>query len=326
LRKWKHAVPAPFVSLQPFHFADYPAVDHNDTNYTPTETMSVADQDPIETVSIGMLETGGEQGSAFHVFNVAPDQYHRAEGLQRTGDIDITCTLEKVVHGVMDADRYATLMVMQWSFQPKGSHRISEATIELEFVGSSGAGDIEVEDISFLDAYSLLPTTQDEVVTKGGEATVGVDQFASLSATGKWEKAVTKTTSHAITLAGCKRLVNNIPPNRIATWTLSENPSQKAGIPASLKVAVLVSREDEERFFCNLSFTCETDWAAAAKRFFKKVPKDDPIIFQPNPDDKGTRPNKNVTYGYDELGGVKLDDLCDVTFRTVIKDGLKAWK
>jgi hypothetical protein len=56
------------------------------------------------------------------------------------------------------------------------------------------------------------------------------------------------------------------------------------------------------------------------------VPKDDPIIFQPNPDDKGTRPNKNVTYGYDELGGVKLDDLCDVTFRTVIKDGLKAWK
>jgi hypothetical protein len=288
--------------------------------------MSVIDQDPIETVSIGMYETGGEKGSGFHVFNVAPNQYHRAEGLQRTGDIDITCTLEKVVHGVMDADRYATLMVMQWSFQPKGSHRISEATIELQFDGSPGAGDIEVEDISFLDTYSLLPTTQDEAVTKGGEATVGVDQFASLSATGKWEKTVTKTTSHAITLGGCKRLVDNRPPNRIATWTLSENPSQNTGIPASLKVAVLVSREDREPFFCNLSFTCETDWATAAKSFFKKVPKDDPIIFQPNPHDKGMRPNKNVTYGNEKLGSVKLDDLCDVTFRTVIRDGQKTWK
>ena len=289
--------------------------------------MSVTDQNSIETVSIGMYETGGVAGSAFNVFNVAPNQYHRAEALQRTGDIDITCTLEKVIHGVlMDADRYATLMVMQWSFQPKGSHRISEAIIELRFYGSQGAGDIEVEDISFLDTYSLLPTTQEEAVTEGGEATVGVDQFASLSATGKWERTVTKTTSHAITLAGCKRLVDNRPPNRIARWTLSENPSLNAGIPASLKVAVLVSREDQERFSCDLSFTCETDWAAATRRFFKKVPKDDRIIFQPNPVDKGTRPNKNVTYGDDELGSVKLDDLCDVTFRTVIENGQKTWK
>jgi hypothetical protein len=291
--------------------------------------MSDTDQDAVERVDIGMFETGGEQGSGFHVFNKGPNQYHRAEALQRTGAIDITCTLEKVVHGIMaeDSDRYATLLVMQWLFQPKGSsRRISEATIELLFSGGQGGDDVEVEDMSFMDTYSLLPTTQEESVTTGGEATVGVEQVASLSATGKWEKTVKKTTSHAITLTGGKRLLYNQPPNRIATWTLSEDPSQEAGIPASLRVAVLVSRQDRERFTCHLSFACKTDWATAAQSLFRKIPKDDPIIFQPDPQDKGIRPNKNVTYGDDELGNVDLDGLCHVTFRTVIQDGQQTWK
>jgi hypothetical protein len=275
-----------------------------------------------------MYETGGEPGSAFHVFNAAPNQYHRAEALQRTGAIAITCTLEKVIHGIMDADsdRYATLLVMQWLFQPKSSRRISEATIELLFSGGPDGDGVEVEDISFLGTYSLLPTTQEESVTRGGEATAGVDQFASLGVTGKWEKTVTKTTSHAITLAGGKRLLYNRPPNRIATWTLSEDPSQQAGIPASLQVAVLVSREDREPFSCHLSLACKTDWATAAQSLFRKIPKDDPIIFQPDPRDTGIRPNKNVTYGEDELGSVDLDGLCHVIFRTVIQQGQDTWK
>lgn len=289
--------------------------------------MSEADQSAVQTVSVDMYETGGEEGSGFHVFNVSPNQYHRAEALQRTGAIDITCTLEKVVHGIMaaDSDRYATLLVMQWMFQPKGSRRISEATIELVFSGGPSGDGVEVENISFLNTYSLLPTTQEETVTKGGEATAGAAQFASLSATGKWEKTVKKTTSHAITLTGGKRVLNNRPPNRIATWALSEDPSQEAGIPASLKVAVLVSRETREPFTCLPSFACKTDWATAAQSLFRKIPKDDPIIFQPNPHDKGIRPNKNVTYGEEELGSVDLDGLCHVIFRTVIKDGRETW-
>ncbi|KAK4244199.1 hypothetical protein C7999DRAFT_35427 [Corynascus novoguineensis] len=285
------------------------------------------DQDAVETVNIGMFETGCVEGSGFHVFNIAPDQYHRTEALQRTGAINITCTLEKVVHGIMtnDSDRYATLVVMRWLFQPKGWRRISEATIELLFTRNSGGGDVEVEKVSFHDTYSLMQATQEESVTKGGEGTVGVDQFASLSATGKWEKTVTRTTSHAITLTGGKHLVNNRPPNRIATWTLSEDPSQRAGIPASLKVAVLVSREDREPFSCHLSFTCKTDWATKAQNLFQKIPKDDPIIFQPNPQHKGTRPSRNVVYGDEELDKVDLNNLCDVTFRTVINDGEKMW-
>ena len=274
--------------------------------------------------NISMYETGAGEGR-FSIFNAASDQYHRAEVLQRTGAVDITCSLEKVVHGAMsaDSDYYATLIVMQWHFQPKASRRISEATIELLFETSSD-GELEVERVSFPGTYSLMPTTQEESVTRGAEGTLGIEKIGSLNFTGKLEKTVTAITSDAITLSGGKRLVNNVPPCRVATWTLTENQSQPAGIPASLRVAVLVSRNDLQKFSCKLNFTCKTDLRTSFGSFFKKIPKDDPIIFQPDPEDKGTRPNRNVTYGDEELGSVDLDGLCDVTFRTMISDGLKS--
>lgn len=273
-------------------------------------------------ISLEIFEAGGEEGSDFHVFNAAPDQYHRAEVLQRTGAIDITCNLDKVVHGVMsdEGDRYATLLVMEWSFQAKGTRRISEATIELRFQASSREGIVEVGKISFAGpgSYSLMPTTQEDTVVRGGEATVGVEQIAALSLTGKWEKTIAKTTSDAITLSGGKHVIDNRSPNRIATWTLTENKSQPAGIPSSLKVAVLVSRDDRARFFCTLDFTCKTDFRTATAGLFRKIPKTDPIIFQPDPQQKGTRPNKKVSYGDEELELVDLEDLGDVTFRTIL--------
>ncbi|EWZ33711.1 hypothetical protein IWW34DRAFT_737258 [Fusarium oxysporum f. sp. albedinis] len=283
------------------------------------------DQNGTEGLSLDMYEAG--EGD-FHVFNVAPDHYHRQEALQRTGAVEINCSIEKVVHGALapDSDYYATLMVMQWFFQPKNGRRISEATIELLFEAESSDTEIEVKEVSFPDTYSLMPTTQDESVTKGAETTVGVEQVGQLSLTGKWEKTITKTTSDAITLSGGKRMVKSMPPNRIARWVLSENESQPAGIPTSLKVAVLIIRDDEERFRCKLALECKTDLKTRFQGLFKKIPKDHPIIFQPNPEDKGTRPNKNVTYGDEDLGTVNLDDLSDVTFRRVISDGQKVWR
>ncbi|KAK4060967.1 hypothetical protein Trihar35433_9892 [Trichoderma harzianum] len=209
-------------------------------------------EDAIETMKLGMYEAGGEEGSGFHIFNIAPNQYHRAEVLQRTGAIDVTCRLEKVIHGAMSADseRYATVVVLQWFFQSSNKRRISEASIELLFEADSGDdNDVEVERISFDGTYSLMRTTQQESLTMEGDASIGINQLASVSLSGKWEKVISRQTSDAITLSGGKRVVNNRPPNRIAKWTLSENKSQPAGIPASLKVAVLVSRLEEKEIY-----------------------------------------------------------------------------
>ncbi|KAM0201234.1 hypothetical protein ACHAPA_002406 [Fusarium lateritium] len=278
-------------------------------------------------MNMDMFEAGMEDNSGFHVFNAGPNHYHRTEAFERTGAVDITCTIEKVVHGALSpTGDYATLMIMQWFFQPKNSHRISEATIELLFEAESNQTEIEVKSVSFPGTYSLMKTTQDESTTVGTEATVGVEQVGKLSSTGKWEKTTSATTSDAITLSGGKRLVKNTPPYRIAKWTISENQSQPTGIPASLKIAVLVSRDTEEKFRCKINFDCKTDLKTKVANFFKKIPKNDPIIFQPDPEDRGKRPNANVTYGDEELGSINLDDLSQVTYRTVISDGEKVWK
>ncbi|KAM0478559.1 hypothetical protein ACHAPX_005148 [Trichoderma viride] len=283
-------------------------------------------EDGIDTIRLDMYDAGGEEGSGFHVFNVASDQYHRAEVLQQTGAIDVTCRLEKVIHGAMsaDSDRYATLVVLQWLFQPNGRRRISEASIELLFEAqdSGGGDDVEVERISFDGTYSLMPTTQHETITKRGEASVAINQLASSSLSGKWEKLINRQTWDAITLTGGKRVVNNKPPNRIAKWVLSENKSQPKGIPATLKVGVIVSRSEEKRFTCRVAFACKTDMKTTAESFFKKIPRDDPIVFQPDIHDKGARPNKSISYGDDGLRSVNLDEVGDVTFRTVNMDAL----
>ncbi|KAI1416700.1 hypothetical protein F5Y13DRAFT_154505 [Hypoxylon sp. FL1857] len=280
----------------------------------------------IETVSLDMFEAGGEEGSDFHVFNIASDHYHRTEALQRTGAIDISCNLKKVIHGAMspDSDSYATLIVMQWCFKPqRHARRISEATIELVFAADKTDGDVEVECISFDGSYSLMQTTQEETITKGTDVRLGLSYVANLDIGGKWEKTISGQSTDKISVNGGIHLVNNIPPKRKAKWTLLENESQKTGIPASLTVAVLLSRESQDKFDCRLGFTCKTDKRTAAESFFKKVPKDDPIIFQPNPREKGTRPSRNVLYGDDDLGSVDLEKLSDVTFTTVVTDVMK---
>ncbi|KAI1387301.1 uncharacterized protein F4822DRAFT_279017 [Hypoxylon trugodes] len=280
-----------------------------------------------ETVNLELFEAGGEEGSDFHVFNISDDHYHRTEALQRTGAIDISCNLKKVVHGAIspDSDRYATLLVLQWGFKPQhNTRRIAEATIELEFTPSADGGDVEVERISFDGSYSLMPTTQSESVTRGAEVSLGASYFADLSIGGKWEKTVDSVSSDAISVNGGMHLVNNIPPYRRVKWTLLENETQKSGIPASLTVAVLVSREDQEKFYCGLGFTCKTDKKTAAQSFFKKIPKDDPIIFQPDPREKGKRPHRNILYGDDELGSVDLEKLSDVTFTTIVTRATKS--
>lgn len=280
--------------------------------------------DYTEPVDIDLFEAGGEEGSGFHISNVAADHYHRSEALERTGAIDIQCSLERVFHGTMStgSDRkYASLIVMKWSFKRQRKRsRISEATIVLTFgPGGPDGGDIEVEKISFDDFYSLMSTTHQETTTVGLEGTMGASFGMTTSLGGKWEKSSTIERRDAITLSGGKHVLNNRPPNRQAKWTLLEKETQPTGIPTSLTTAVLVSRPDKEMFLCDINFSCKTDLKTAVSSIFKTIPDNDPIIFQPNPEKPGTRPNQNVVYDVEEdLGAKDLGEFCDVTYSVEI--------
>lgn len=245
----------------------------------------------IEVFNIAMFESGSE-GSGFHTKNNPKDPYQRQEVVQRTGAIDIRCSILDVVHGVMDpeSEYWATVMVLQFRFDPqKRMRRITEASLELLFGVTDPANEFpEVEAISFDGSYSLLPSKQSE---SGGTA--------------NWERTVTRGTSDRTTVSGGRFVVDNIPPNRIAKWTLLENTTLKSGIPASLEVAVRIQRQDEAIFTCMPTIRCKADKWTSIESFFGKIPEDDPVLL--NPDRKPT--NRLMVYDTDNIGAIDLQAL-----------------
>ncbi|KAK2010070.1 hypothetical protein LZ32DRAFT_607815 [Colletotrichum eremochloae] len=280
-------------------------------------------ENDVQVFDVGMFE-GGSEGSGFHTKNNPKDPYQRSEVIQRTGHgVDIRCTLIDAVHGAMsaDSDFWATLLVFQFRFDPqKRARRVSGATIELRFdVSDAKNGLPEVEAVSFDGNYSFLPSKQSETTTRGGEGSVGASFGAEINASAKWEKTIARETTDATTVSGGKLVVNNMPPNRIAKWTLLENKTLKTGVPASIRVAVRIKRRDEAIFTCIPKLECKADVWTSMGSFFGGVPEDDPVYLKPTM--KPT--NKLMDYDTEELGSVDLQKLSDVTFTTMILDAQK---
>jgi hypothetical protein len=278
--------------------------------------------DEVNVFDVAMFESGSK-GSGFHTQNNPKDPYQRQEVIQRTGSIDVRCSVIDIVHGVMgpDSDYWATLMVLQFRFDPqKRMRRITEASLELIFDVTDPVNELpEVEAISFDGNYSLLPSKQSESTTIGGQGTLGATQIVTASGMAKWERTVTRETSDKTTLSGAKFVVDNIPPNRIAKWTLLENKTLKSGIPASLQVAVRIKRQDEAIFTCMPKIKCKADKWTSIESFFGKVPEDDPVLLKP--DTKST--NRLTKYDTDNIGALDLQSLGDVVPTIMIREAEK---
>ncbi|KAJ0124241.1 hypothetical protein J7T55_005579 [Diaporthe amygdali] len=288
----------------------------DETNLDPLLEGFELDEE-VDVFDVRMFGSGS-QGSGFHTKNNPKDPYQRHEVIQRTGSVDIRCSVVDIVHGVMspESDYWATLMVLQFRFDPqKRARRITEASIELLFDTTDPANEIpEVEAISFDGNYSLLPSKQSESTTIGGQGTIGATQIVTASGTAKWEKTVTREISDKTTVTGGKFVVDNIPPNRIAKWTLLENRTLKSGIPASLQVAVRIRRQDEAIFSCMPMIKCKADKWTSIESFFGKVPEDDPILLVPDKEPT----NRLMKYDTEGLGALDLQALGTIIPTTMI--------
>ncbi|KUI57358.1 hypothetical protein VP1G_04705 [Cytospora mali] len=251
------------------------------------ESPDTEDDDHVDIFNIGLFE-GGSEGSGFHIKKQP----------------------EKPLPAPRNSDYWASILVLRFRFDPqKRARRIAEATIELSFDVTDPDNEMPVvEAISFDGNYSFLPSKQTDTITKGHQGTLGASQVVDISATTKWEKTVTRETSDKTTVSGGKLVVDNIPPNRIAKWTLLENKTLKSGLPASIQVAVLVKRGDEAVFTCMPTISCKADNWTSIESLFSRVPEDDPLLLKPN-----RRPtNKLMTYDTENLGGVDLQKLSAV--------------
>lgn len=268
----------------------------------------------LPSFDIDLFPTGDE-ASGFHTQNDPSSPYQRTNVIQRKGAVDIRCSCIDVMHGKFDGSSYGTLLVLQFRFDPrKRARRIASAYITLRFSGmEASVSRTEVCAISPDGRFNMVETTQHEEVTKGGEMKLGVSASQGLQADGgfKWEKTTSDAVTDATTVTGSIDLIGfSYGPNNCASWSLLENNTRKTGVPASVRVGVLLKRKNNEPFKCVVEIEAVADLRTGLESVFGFKPKDDPVLFNPL-----MKPTNNLMqYKTEDLGMFDLESVSDVTF------------
>ncbi|KAJ4244399.1 hypothetical protein NW762_014527 [Fusarium torreyae] len=268
--------------------------------------------------ALGDRIVGGED-STYRTENASLSDWERQNVIERTrGQIHTRAELLEVTHGTYDEDGdEATLMVFRFRFDPqKNSRRVIRARVDVIFRGKDGNSEPIVEAIAPEERWSVVPTTDSESTTKGGELNLGASGVPFLEAGGsaKFEKTITRDISDATTVSGARKLRKgqNWGQPGVAVWNILENKRRESGVPDSVTVAVLLRREDSEPFDAVVELEADVDWRTGLESKFMRVPLDDPILF--NPQLTKSKPKKGRKYGVENLASVDLYELCKVRF------------
>ncbi|KAF4457028.1 hypothetical protein F53441_943 [Fusarium austroafricanum] len=281
-------------------------------------------EEMIETEPLWSLEEplgdfliGGED-STTRTENASISDWERHNVIERTrGQIHTRVELLEVTHGTYDDDgEEATLMIFRFRFDPqKNSRRVIRARVEVTFQGKDGNPAPIVEAIAPEERWSVVPTTDSETFTTGGELNLGASgvPFVTAGGSAKLEKTITRDISDATTVTGGRRLSKkNSGPYDVAVWNILENDRRKTGVPDSVTVAILLRREDSEPFDATVELEADVDWMTGLERKFLRLPLDDPILFNPQSIPKKKRKGRN--HGAENLSSVDLYELCHVRF------------
>jgi hypothetical protein len=300
-----------------------------DIDHNPQDWLDDFTEDPssagLPSFDIGLFP-GGDEGSSFRTQNDPSAPLQRDTYIQRKGAVDIRCSCLDVIHGLFTAEGeiFATLIILEFRFDPrKRARRIASADISLEFGGMKpGENGPEVYAITPVGTMSLVPTTQHEELKRTGSLQLGAAAPVGVTATGSvgWEKSVSRDKSDQTTVTGSIDLVGrNYGKKNCASWTLLENPTTKTGVPVSMRTAILLKRKDENPFQCVVKIKADVDFKSSLERVFGGKPKDDPVLFDPD-----LPPTNNLqNYEIENLGAFALENVCDVTFSTVLGGVMK---
>ena len=258
------------------------------------------------------------EGDTFRTQNDSIDDWERHKVIERTqGNIHTRVDLMDVLHGKYDGDGgEATLLVFRFRFDPqKNSRRVIRGRVNIEFFASSNNGSAPVvEAIAPEERWTVVPTTDQESTTWGGQLNLGASgvPFLETGGTASLEKTVSRDVSDATTVTGSINLGTgkNSGEPTAAAWNLLENRHRKTGVPDSVKVAILLTRENSEPFNAKVTLEADVDFASGLERKLTKVPLDDPVLL--NPTMTGRKPKRGRSYGVQDLSSVDLYSLCEI--------------
>ncbi|KAF7880797.1 uncharacterized protein EAF02_006688 [Botrytis sinoallii] len=253
----------------------------------------------------------GEQDSSYRTQNLG-NQFQRETVTHREKGVFVQCISREVIHGLVDpnSNKPASLLVYDFCFDAKGpTRRILSA--DITFIFSSIDEEVEapqVHKIAPVGKHLCMFTNQTESITASGEVNASAGYLgANLGIGGKRERTVSKTTSDAASVTGfmkCDTFGTNIG----ARWYIEENYTERKGIPHSLRVALLLHREDQANFQCVTTISVKADWKTELRRFIgSSEDKDDPILFDT------AIPPTSTLHDIQNLGAINLEKIFDIT-------------
>lgn len=134
---------------------------------------------------------------------------------------------------------------------------------------------------------------------------------ANLSAGYTLERTTSKTTQDQIRVTGASQFSDErtVGEHNQAVWILTENESQKSGIPTHLRGLVLLQRQERDadrQFTATIDITTKVDFSLKEKVSRGKTDVNDPIIFDPRPE---AQPRKLKWAKENEIDSEDLDSV-----------------
>lgn len=233
-------------------------------------------------------------------------------GSKRKPAFTASCNAKAMIHGNMGlpSKKPATLLVYEFKFNSYRGARIKEADILFEFYPKEGqAGGPSVAQVRPRGLHKMEETEQTESEKRRLELKVG-NSDAGLTL-GE-ENSVEKATKHYTVVTGDKPQSDEWGNFYQARFSLSENKSQKSGIPSELTACILLEREDDQDFVCVPYIEATPNFTTVVTSLFSSRAPDDPIPFSVK-DDPFNALDGTVAIDRNDLGATELDKLWDCT-------------
>ncbi|KAI9779171.1 MAG: hypothetical protein M1839_007706 [Geoglossum umbratile] len=257
----------------------------------------------------------GDEGATYHIKNAPGGEIQRPHLVDRGSSLVVQGDLVQVLHGTLSPDGApATLLVVDFNFvSMELSRRFKSAKITLRFADARSRFDQDPEVIRIAPCgyFSIHPTQKREEVKRSvnlsaqaGGAVAGVNTGFG------WELTESVERQDQTTLAGTIRLEGRTyGPKDTARWVLMENVTQKSGVPANLRGAILLKRKNfDDQFIATIQIEAEVDLISSTRSLFGRIPKDDPVVFDPNyaPTSEGFDLDNLEGYALETLSGLSI--------------------
>lgn len=226
--------------------------------------------------------------------------------------------LVDAIHGKLASTdhKFCSIFVFDFQFNRlKPSRSIRQVNIDVVVTSDP---DAEVSFVTPEERVSINPRTRDVEWVVGGGLNAGMNQAG---AEAKAERTIKREDLGYATAIGwpshLPRTLNldGKPPN-CAKWVVEQNPLSKDGVPARMRAAALVLRDDEEEFQLEVFFNVHADWKTRLERMWGGTPVQKPLIINP----KGASTGRVIEkYNKDNLALVELKDIWQVSYGTLVK-------